>query len=185
MKDLTDFFHKVEKLKRVKRTGWVREGVPDPESVAAHCFGITVFCHLLADQLKIDKDKIVKMALVHDLAEAGLGDIVVERGSEVVLSRKQRTEKEKIFLIDLFSKIGNGDEYLSVWLEIEEQKTREAIIFRQLDKLEMAFQALEYENDVEPSRMDEFFENTRMHLKEPLLIDLFNELEKRRKKKTN
>lgn len=45
MKDLTDFFHKVEKLKRVKRTGWVREGVPDPESVAAHCFGIAMFCY--------------------------------------------------------------------------------------------------------------------------------------------
>jgi len=183
MKEIIDFIRTVESLKRVKRAGWVREGVPDPESVADHSFGVSVLCHLLADNLNVDKEKLIKMALVHDLAEVEVGDQVLQRGSQTLASRKKRFEQEKEFLEKLFSRIPDKNEYLNFWLEFEEQKTREAIICKQLDKLETAFQALEYEKDVEPSKLDEFFVNTRMHLKEPILIKMFDEMEKQRKKK--
>ena len=182
MENLVNFIKTVENLKRVKRTGWVREGVPDPETVAAHSFGITVLAHLLADQLQADKEKLILMAIAHDFAEAGLGDLVLERGTKTIYSRKNRFKQEKKYLKKLCSTIPNGDKYLNAWIEFEEGKTKEAIIFKQLDKLEMVFQAFEYEKDINPHKLDEFWTNTKLHLKEPLLIKIFNTLEKQRKK---
>jgi putative hydrolase of HD superfamily len=57
------------------------------------------------------------------------------------------------------------------------RKTREAQIFWQLDKLEMALQAKEYEEKQKKS-LPEFFENAGMHITEPLLIEIFKELTK-------
>jgi len=184
MDKLIDFFSAVEKLKRVKRTGWVREGVPDAESVADHSFGTAFLSVLLADKLKVpDKEKLIKMALIHDLAEAEASDIVTVRGIKKVSSEKDKFEKEKKAMTKLFANIDKKEEFINTWLEYESQVTAEAKIVKQLDKLEMAFQALEYENDIDPSKLDEFFINTKINLKEPFLIELFNELEKRRKKK--
>ncbi|HJX06287.1 MAG TPA: HD domain-containing protein [Candidatus Nanoarchaeia archaeon] len=182
MGDFVDFFNTAEKLKRVKRAGWVREGVPNAESVADHSFSTALLCYILADSLKVNKDKIIKMALLHDLAEVEAGDNVSHRGDKIVSSIKNKLEKEERVMKKMFSKV-DGEEYMNLWIEFTEQKTREAIILKQIDKLEMAFQASEYENTIEPSKLDEFFINTKMNLKEPLLIELFNELEKKRKNK--
>lgn len=182
MKDLVDFFNSVEKLKLVKRAGWAREGVPDSESVADHSFGTALLCYVLADDFKVNKDKLIRMALVHDLAEAETGDIVSRRGTKIVCSLKGKFQKEKEVMTKLFSKMKNKDEYVNLWLEFEEGKTREAILLKQIDKLEMVFQALEYEKDIDASKLDEFWEDARTTIKEPVLIKIFNELEKRRKK---
>jgi putative hydrolases of HD superfamily len=183
MKGFIDFFNTIEKLKRVKRAGWAREGVPDSESVADHSFGTALLCYMLADDLKVNKDKLVRMALVHDLAEEEAGDIVSRRGTKTVYSLNNKFRAEKKVMTKLFSNIKNGAEYVNLWLEFEEGKTREAIILKQIDKLEMVFQALDYEKDIDASKLDEFWDDARTTLKEPFLIKIFDELEKRRKNK--
>ena len=42
------------RLKRLKRAGWVRKGVPDPESVAGHSWGVSwlVLVLLPADRIE-------------------------------------------------------------------------------------------------------------------------------------
>lgn len=182
MKDFIDFFNTIEKLKRVKRAGWIREGVPNSESVADHSFGTAILCYLLADDLKVNEDKLVKMALVHDLAEVELGDIVSRRGTKTVYSLNDKFMKEKDVITRLFSKIKNRTEYVNLWLDFEGGKTKEAVLLKQIDKLEMVFQALDYEKDIDASKLDEFWEDARTTLKEPFLIKIFDELEKRRKK---
>ncbi|MBN2052748.1 HD domain-containing protein [Candidatus Woesearchaeota archaeon] len=181
MRYLIGLFSEIVKLKRVKRTGWAREGVPDSESVADHGFGTAMLCCLIGEKLAVNKEKLLKMALIHDLAEIETGDIVSQRGTKITCSLKDKFKKEKAGMVRLFSKAQHSGEYVKLWLEFEEQKTREAIILKQIDKLEMAFQALDYENDVEPSKLNEFWEDAGTTIKEPFLIELFNELEKRRK----
>jgi len=39
----------------------------DPESIAEHSFGVSVLTMILADKLKIDMVKCLKIALIHDL----------------------------------------------------------------------------------------------------------------------
>src|SRR3989339_2211175 len=75
MEDLIDFLHKVGQLKGLKRTGWVYKNIPDPESVAEHSFRTAILALVLADELKADKERLVKMALIHDLAESITGDL--------------------------------------------------------------------------------------------------------------
>jgi len=68
---------------------------------------------------------------------------------------------------------------VELWKEFNGQETREAKIVKQLDKLEMVIQALEYEKEGYPSEwFDEFWENAEKYLKgqelEPFFIFLRN-----------
>lgn len=74
-------YHRVAKalfeaamLKRLKRTGYAYLGTGS-ESVAEHSFGV-IFCAWLLASLvpEVDTDKVLKMAVLHDLAEARIGD---------------------------------------------------------------------------------------------------------------
>ena len=61
------------KLKSVKREGWVRSGVEDPESVAAHSWGMAILAmHLCPENL--NKMRVLEMSSVHDLPEIIVGD---------------------------------------------------------------------------------------------------------------
>jgi len=62
-------------LKHLKRTGYAYLGSGD-ESIAAHSFGV-IFCAWLLAELvpEADTEKVIKMAILHDLAEARIGDL--------------------------------------------------------------------------------------------------------------
>ena len=64
-------------LKRTARTGWVQRGVPLPENVAAHTFGVVYATLLLADLVEqpIDMAAALAMAALHDLPEGLTTDI--------------------------------------------------------------------------------------------------------------
>ncbi|NMB92376.1 MAG: HD domain-containing protein, partial [Parcubacteria group bacterium] len=60
-----------------------------------------------------------------------------------------------------------------------EKKTLEAKIFRQLDKLEMAIQALVYEKE-NHIKLDEFFINADLQIHSPFLCKIFEQIIKYR-----
>nr|WP_135536074.1 HD domain-containing protein [Halostella pelagica] len=62
-------------LKDERRTGWELRDIEDPESVAAHTWGMATLCLVYADRVEVDRDRAVTMALIHDLAEVRTGDI--------------------------------------------------------------------------------------------------------------
>ncbi|HEY9283293.1 MAG TPA: HD domain-containing protein, partial [Pyrinomonadaceae bacterium] len=70
----------LQRLKRLDRTGWVLRGLaPGAESVAAHSYGVAVAAMLLADLVRargveLDVERVLRLALLHDLAEARTGD---------------------------------------------------------------------------------------------------------------
>jgi putative hydrolase of HD superfamily len=70
------FLHRIGNLKTIHRTGWLDRGVPsaEAESVADHSFRTAILAWLAAGD-NLDRDKVLKLALVHDLAEAITGDI--------------------------------------------------------------------------------------------------------------
>ena len=77
MKDVLKFMSLVGKLKTTKRTGWVYRKVQSPESVSDHMYRMAMLSFLLADQQDdispLQKDRCIKLALVHDLAECIVG----------------------------------------------------------------------------------------------------------------
>ncbi|MCX6731068.1 MAG: HD domain-containing protein [Candidatus Roizmanbacteria bacterium] len=160
--------------KGIIRTGWQMMSIPEPESVAEHSFQLCVIAMVFADQLGVDREKLIKMAIIHDLGEIFTGDIVWSRGN--IIDIKKRQEKEVVEsqgIEALFTKLGNLKEYQDIFLEMTERKSIEASIFWQLDKLEMAIQALKYEQDT-GINLDEFFVTTDLQLTLPFLRDIFS-----------
>lgn len=179
-----DFFKTVGKSKRLLRSGPVREGVRDPESVAEHSFRTGFIAMVLSDKLgdNLDRDKLIRMALIHDIGEIVTGDIVVQRGEVIDLKlRDNKEEQERIGIKHIFDQIQEGNIYAEIFEEMIARKSPEAKIFWQFDKLELAFTALEYEEE-QDKQLDEFFLDANTHMKEPLLKEILNKIIKSRKK---
>ena len=140
--DYLDFFKTVGKSKRLLRSGPVREGIRDPESVAEHSFRTGVIAMVLADKLgyNVDKEKLIKMALIHDIGEIVTGDIVTQRGEVIDLKlRDTKEEQKRVGIKHIFNKIEEGDMYSKIFEEMIERKSPEAKIFWQFDKLGAVF----------------------------------------------
>ncbi len=159
--------------KKIVRTGWKMNDIPDPESVAEHSFQLCVIAMVFADKLGVDRDKLIKMAIIHDLGEIFTGDLVWSRGNIIdVQKRKEKELLEAKGMDALFAKLGTLKEYREIFREMIERKSLEAEVFWQLDKLEMAIQALYYEQNTGIG-LEEFFVNTDLHLTIPFLREIF------------
>ncbi|ORX66672.1 hypothetical protein BCR32DRAFT_286292 [Anaeromyces robustus] len=174
-----EFMHICENLKTTKRTGWVNAKITNPESISDHMHRMGVLAMLIKDDT-LNKDKCVKMSIVHDLGESLVGDITPFSG----VSLEDKYQREKAAFINLCDKIDNkeaGDEILSLWLEYEEGKTPEALLVKDLDKFEMILQAYEYEKR-EGKRLESFFETTRGIFTHPVVLKWVEELYEQRSK---
>lgn len=178
-KDLINLLLEVGTLKKVLRTGWVLKGVKNAESVADHSWRVAVIASLLAKQLNLNQEKLVKMALIHDLGEALIGDIKWESGAKVIGSQKEKHADEEKAIKKMFSDNPSFQEYVELWEEFEAQESKEAKAVKQIDKLEMAIQAFEYESEGHKD-LGEFWENVEKYLKNQSLEPYFTELKKLR-----
>ena len=117
------------------------------------------------------------MALIHDLAEAKVGDITPLDG----ISKKEKHDLEEKAMIKLVNSLDNGKDLLSLWKEFEEGKTKEAKFVKRLDKLEMMFQAYEYGITQPRVNLREFWDNTETFDFEEVQ-QIYNQLKKLRRK---
>lgn len=184
-KGIVDLLLKTGKLKNIKRAGWVREKFPDPESVAEHTFRVCFLALILAEDLKLERSRLLEMALLHDIEEFSTFDPVTQRGSENVANHDHVLEKKVVR--ELFSPLKKADEYYKIWEEHIPQSNpgapRISSILYQIGKIATAWQALEYELAREnPKKLDEWWKNAKVYVKEPLLVELLKALEKRRQK---
>ena len=178
--EMVDFISVVGKPKRIPRTGWVREKIKHPESVAEHSFRVGIIAMVIADPLGLDKEKLMKMAFIRGLGEVVTKDVVVERGNMIDIKRRGEKEyEEREGIRKIFRTIKESDEYVKIFEEMVERKSEEAKILWQIDKLEMTIQALEYEKE-QNKNLDEFFVNALLQIETPLLKKILNEVLKKR-----
>ncbi|KAJ4833121.1 hypothetical protein Tsubulata_006224 [Turnera subulata] len=153
-----DFLSLCHRLKTTKRAGWVKRGVRDPESISDHMHRMGLMALAAPDIPGIDRDKCVKMAIVHDIAEAIVGDITPSCG----VSKEEKSRREREALEHMCQLLGGGSrakEISQLWMEYEENSSPEAKIVKDFDKVEMILQALEYENEQDRD-LEEFFQST-------------------------
>ncbi len=173
---LLELFHSSGKLKTTARAGWLRAGVPeiDAESVAEHTFRTAFIAMILGDLLKLDTGKILKLALLHDLAEAVIGDITPH--DDITVQEKLKNEENAIK--DMFKGMSKGDEYIALWQEYSLQRTEEAKLVRCIDKFEMALQASEYQTTFPDKDFNEFFADVEMQMTFNEVQTLFEAIKK-------
>jgi putative hydrolase of HD superfamily len=140
LRNLVKFLEITGILKRTQRAGWVNIGVYQPESIADHTFRTAFLCMLYADMEGLDSLKLLRMALIHDLPEAVIGDLMP---SQKTKETKYDEEKAMHDILALLPEM-QSENYLDAWNEYQEGETSEAKAVQQLDKLEMVLQAREY-----------------------------------------
>jgi putative hydrolases of HD superfamily len=175
---LIDFFEIVGKLKTIRRSGWVKNNVPSPESVAEHSFRTAVMAMILAPKVGVNVEKAIKMALIHDTGEAKIGDLIKFEGKSFLPDADEKIQKETAAVQEIMEGI-DGREYLELFNEYVANKTKEAQFVKQVDKLERALQAYEYEkkNNI---KLQDFFTSADFLIKNPVLRQLLEEIEKLR-----
>ncbi len=157
------FLAELQRLKAVPRTGWLLRGVRDVESVADHSYGVALIAMLLADLAQArgfepDVEKVLRMALLHDLTEARTGDLpnTIKRHFD----RKSLRAADESIADEILLGLGAlGEEYQLLWREYEERQTLEARIVKAADKLDLLLQAREYEKGGSRN-LHEFWENS-------------------------
>ena len=120
LKKIFDFLAKIEKLKSAWRYNKTTSG--RRESSADHSWRLALFTFIIAAELKlrINVNRAVKIALVHDLAESLTGDIDALKIAEKKFSKKEK-EKREIKAITTLRKtlpIAIGKEISALWHEL-------------------------------------------------------------------
>lgn len=153
-----EFLQLLQHLKTQKRTGWVKCGVQGPESIADHMYRMGMMA-LLVQGTAFDYAKCIKLALVHDVAEAIVGDITPHCG----ISDEDKYQLEAEAVARLKSVLGGtslaGGELEALWHEYEQGESEEAKLVKDFDKLEMILQATEYEQ-AQGKVLQQFFDST-------------------------
>ena len=157
---IEDFFYKVLELKSVARQGWKEKlEIDNSESVADHSYSVTVMSKILSDLEGLDTSKIIRMALLHDLAESVTGDIIPN-----TMEKNEKIKKENLAMKKILKNLPDeiAESYVKIWNEYQEKYSEEAILLHDIDKLEMIFQAKFYENEGIPKKkLQTFFNATK------------------------
>jgi len=142
--NLLALYMQVATLKLLPRTGWLQRGIPSPESVAEHTFGVAALALLIGDTIDgVDRGKLLAIAMLHDLAEALLSDLPASAKRFIGAERKHDAERRA--LEEMLARMDNRAEYLALWEEYACGCSREARLVKGIDRIEMLAQALSYE----------------------------------------
>lgn len=182
------------KLKSTHRTGWLDRGVPpsETESVADHILMATLIGWLTAEP-GLDRDRLIKLLLVHDLAEVITGDpppydradipVHDEAALRDFFSRrhvrsaedkaaKDAREAEAMAALRELMPDDAGDEIVSLWKEYEAQETPEARFAKDIDRFEAFVQARAYARRHPGLPLSGFTKMAEEEIESPALIAL-------------
>ena len=153
----------MQRLKRLDRTGWVLRGLaPGAESVAAHSYGVAFTAMLLADEAQargaeVDVEAVLRLALLHDLAETRTGDL--PRAAAHYYSAEARRSAERAAFDDIVRPLGAvaAARYSELHEDYEQRASLAARLVKAADIIDLLAQALLFER-AGARGLDEFWE---------------------------
>lgn len=219
MDSLLSFLLESRKLKEVKRRGATLYGKDEceVESNADHAFSLALLAWVFTDvELRrgvVDVQRLLKMALIHDLGKVYAGDATpyddilkkLKRSKdkrEALLSWPEPSVRERTrFSERKYARERKGfeelirhlppalkDEFLSLWMDYERSVSREARFLSQLVVFDNLLQAVQYHEQDSSFPLTPWLMHAREALDEPVLLQYLHVLEeralpKRRKRK--
>lgn len=140
MKNINSLVRILGEIKNLRRSGWIKREVSNPESDADHMYSMAIEVLLLAPP-HLNKCHCLELALTHDLPEIYSTDILPgqmepDKKFQLELAAAQKITEELDFpqLVDWF-------------LEYENQSTPEARFVKCLDKMDNVLTASYYEQE--------------------------------------
>lgn len=147
------------------RTGWVRRGIKNPESIYDHSCKLGLASYYLFNGSKDE----VAQGIVHDFAEVIEPDYIP---GEICVNEKRR--KEKLVMLKLKNILPNGDYWFEMWENYENRQNSGQYI-SELDKICPAIQAIEYMKIYTENNLEEFYFTSRKKVQTPQLIKLLDD----------
>lgn len=134
-REILDFLHCAERLK--DQTRHCTTSNRRPESVAEHSWRLSLLAMLLEDEIAdVDFNRIIRMCIIHDLGEAITGDIPSFWKTETDATH----EDDVLFQWMDSLPQPQGGRFRALFEEMNAQETKEAKIYKALDKMEAVIQ---------------------------------------------
>jgi len=172
---ILDFFKTAANLKKIHRQGWIEKlSLDNPESVADHSYSMAVMSMVISDLENYNSEKILKMVLLHDLAESKIGDHTPKQ-----ISNEEKNKLENNAFGEIIKNLPDSikSQYLKIWQEYQENTSPESMIVHQIDRLEMVLQAKIYQKDgYSQAKLESFFESAKTDITDPKLKELFTKI---------
>ena len=131
-----EFFYEIGQLRLIKRM-WRRFFQSETANIAEHTLRVIWISLAIAKNEKVkDEEKIIKMALVHDITESRTGDVDY-------ISRQYSEMKEELAIKDILNATVLEKDFLNVWKEYEQRKSLESRIVKDADTLDCDLELME------------------------------------------
>ena len=172
---ILEFFNTSANLKKIMRQGWIDKlSIIHPESVADHTFSMSIIGMVLSDLEGYNTEKILKMIILHDLAESIIGDITPEQKE-----KKEKFDLENNSMQKILSSLPESIkcQYETIWNEFQNYESKEAKFVHEIDKLEMALQAKIYSKEIDsPEKITPFIKYAKEGITDPIILKLFHQI---------
>lgn len=134
----------------------------DFANISEHIFRVMWTAIILAKEENADMNRVIKMALVHDITESRTPDVHY-------VSRMYAKREDEKAIKDILKDVSIEKEFLEIFKEYEERKTLEAKIVKDADNLDVDFELEEqYVNGI---KIKEDFETIRNRVYELLFTE--------------
>lgn len=134
------FLYEMGQLKNIPRNGWLRLGIPQPESVAEHSFRVAMVGITVAAMAGADIGRTAALCVFHDGHEARMGDVDAVGRAYVTTAVPEAVTAHQTS--GMPSEAAKALQDLTA--EYEANQTLEARVAHDADKIETLLQAREY-----------------------------------------
>lgn len=135
----------------VKRTGWVMQNINEPESIVEHMYscwfiGLIFLPNICNTISGYNKNSILNMLLIHDLAEKKLSDIpkYEKKIKYPDYETKENRTMLSILLKGTYDNIDTMPQFVSAWDEWYNQNSENSKIAKDIDTIQAIYQFLTY-----------------------------------------
>ncbi len=134
-----EFLYEVGCLRHIQRT-WKQFLNPDFENLSEHLLRVLWIALILAkhEQVEVDHEKLMKMAIAHDLSESRSVD-------SHYISRQYVDRHEHEAITDTLEGTSIAEEILAIWEEYEKRECLEAKLVKDADSLDVDLELKEQE----------------------------------------
>ena len=155
--DSASILDSIYKIKALPRSGWVKLGVTNPETISSHMYGTMLIATMYLPYENIydnrvnhnkkvySKKNIIDILLIHDIGEAFVGDKLPEDNTYMHKILENQAIKY-IFIHDTYEDIQDLSRFKLLWDEFYQQNSLNARIARDIDKIEAIYQFYTYKD---------------------------------------
>ena len=155
------------------RTGWIRRGIKNPESIYEHSCKVALAAFYL-----FGNNEALELGAIHDFPEIFEVDHIPWE-----IDNLEKMSREYAVMRKLKEILPNGNHWYNVWDKYETRTGIGELVY-ELDKICPVIQAIEYLPDYPNNDLEEFYSYTKKKIRNPKLLTLLDEMWLKREEHT-